>query len=1080
MTLAFTRQDIERWIVPSYRRRGHAYFVDGRVRRFSYSNNHRLSGQVAGSRRRLYDVDIVLAHQRGEVVIEGHCSCPVAYNCKHVTAVLYEVLHHDENATAKTDGNDARLASWLTALESALEPAASPVIDDYPARERKRLLYLIDIKELPGSPIAQLDLVVAYQLKQGGFGHTNHYNLANVHQHYRPAYLLDSDVRLLKHLYLANLQSGHDAWRRLDKDDSDELLKAIVETGRAHWRDKNGPRLELGPPRQARAGWSELDEAGRQRPVVVIEPGPARLLPLPKPWYIDPASGLCGPLESETPAAFLRAWSIAPAIPPEAIPEVVERTAGLPAPAPREIEVVELPAVSPTPVARFATFGLVDIYPPFLGPPDGRRPGLVLAFDYAGRQLLFDDPTTTLIQHHGRQLQRRPRDQQAESRALDTLDRAGLTPATLTHDQKIASPDGVLLIDDTGDIDEFDGWTRFMLFELPRLRDMGWRIEIDDDFPVRIAETGRWGIEIEAAGNDWFELGLGIEIDGEYRSLLPILTTALDNLDGVLRHWRELPEDHQCLIGLDDGRILALPTARLGPLYDTLLQLFDRDQATRHYVNEAFDALDHLVQRLKRLETVSPLPAPEAFEATLRNYQEIGLGWLQALGRAGLNGVLADDMGLGKTIQTLAHIQFEKRAGRLDRPALVVAPTSLVFNWRREAEQFAPTLSVLVLHGPDRRHRFAEIPQHDLVITSYALLPRDEDTLSSQPWHLVVLDEAQHIKNPKAKAGLVARRLDARHRLCLTGTPLENHLGEFWSLFDFLMPGLLGDERQFRRLFRTPIEKYGDEARRELLARRTAPFLLRRSKETVATELPAKTEITRSIELGGPQRDLYEGIRLAMHEKVRQAIERKGLRRSHIEILDALLKLRQVCCDPRLLKIDAARKVKRSAKLEFLTQFLPELVEEGRRILLFSQFTTMLGLIEDAIGQLGIDYVKLTGRTRDRETPVARFQDGEVPVFLISLKAGGTGLNLTTADTVIHYDPWWNPAVERQATDRAHRIGQDKPVFVYRLITANTVEERIQAMQAEKQALADGLLGGASKAGLPSSDEITALFAPLE
>jgi len=256
--------------------------------------------------------------------------------------------------------------------------------------------------------------------------------------------------------------------------------------------------------------------------------------------------------------------------------------------------------------------------------------------------------------------------------------------------------------------------------------------------------------------------------------------------------------------------------------------------------------------------------------------------------------------------------------------------------------------------------------------------------------------------------------------------------------------------------------------------------MLRRTKEEVAGELPPKTEIVRSVPLTGAQRDLYESIRLTLHGKVREAIARKGLKRSHIEVLDALLKLRQICCDPRLLKLDAARKVKHSAKLELLMELLPELLDEGRRVLLFSQFTTMLGLIEKELEARRIDYVKLTGRTRDRATPIERFQNGEVPLFLISLKAGGTGLNLTAADTVIHYDPWWNPAVENQATDRAHRIGQDKPVFVYKLLTEGTVEERIQEMQARKRQLADNLFAGADHGKLPGAEEIAELFGPLE
>jgi len=446
--------------------------------------------------------------------------------------------------------------------------------------------------------------------------------------------------------------------------------------------------------------------------------------------------------------------------------------------------------------------------------------------------------------------------------------------------------------------------------------------------------------------------------------------------------------------------------------------------------------------------------------------------------------VLADDMGLGKTIQSLAHLLVEQASGRADLPSLVIAPTSLMFNWKREAERFARSLKVLLLHGSERHGRFASIAEHDLVLTTYPLLPRDLDQLLAHDWHLLILDEAQAIKNPRSKAAQAARALNARHRLCLTGTPLENHLGELWSLLDFLMPDMLGDERRFRRLFRNPIERHGDDARSEQLRRRIAPFLLRRTKEAVATELPPKTEILREVPLASDQRDLYETLRLALHEKVRAEVERKGMAQSGIIILDALLKLRQVCCDPRLVSLESARKVKGSAKLELLMTLLPELLDEGRRVLLFSQFTSMLALIETELDKLGMrekqHFVKLTGRTRNRAAPVDAFQAGEVPLFLISLKAGGSGLNLTAADTVIHYDPWWNPAAERQATDRAHRIGQDKPVFVYKLLTEGTVEQRVAELQARKQALADAMLaGGGASAGSLTHDDLELLFAPL-
>jgi SNF2 family DNA or RNA helicase len=305
----------------------------------------------------------------------------------------------------------------------------------------------------------------------------------------------------------------------------------------------------------------------------------------------------------------------------------------------------------------------------------------------------------------------------------------------------------------------------------------------------------------------------------------------------------------------------------------------------------------------------------------------------------------------------------------------------------------------------------------------------------------------------------MACKLEGNQRLCLTGTPVENHLGEAWSLFTFLMPGLLGDHKKFTRLYRTPIEKQGDTDRKEALAKRLRPFVLRRLKENVAKELPPKTVIVRKVSLNDEQRDLYEVVRHVMNDRVREEIEAKGLARSQIVILDALLKMRQTCCDPRLVKLAAAKKVKNSAKLDELMDMLPTLIEEGRKILLFSQFTSMLDLIKPALRDVGIPFVELCGSTKDRKTPINQFQNGEVPLFLISLKAGGTGLNLTAADTVIHYDPWWNPSVENQATDRAHRIGQDKPVFVYKLIAEGTVEERILELQEKKAGLAEALFG---------------------
>ena len=547
---------------------------------------------------------------------------------------------------------------------------------------------------------------------------------------------------------------------------------------------------------------------------------------------------------------------------------------------------------------------------------------------------------------------------------------------------------------------------------------------------------------------------------------------------------------------------LRLPTAPLRPWLQALLDLvgergqgFDGDSLRLSRLEalrmgaalgegaqwEGAASLHRLVQQLAGQTRLPDVPVPTGLVASLRPYQQQGLNWLQFLREHGLAGVLADDMGLGKTLQTLAHILLEKEQGRLTDAALIVAPVSLMGNWLREAARFTPGLRTLVLHGQDRHGAAADIADYDVVIAPYSLLQRDRDLWLARRWHLVVLDEAQNIKNASTGAAQVAAELDATHRLCLSGTPMENHLGELWSLFHFLMPGFLGSQKRFKELFRTPIEKHGDSERLTQLRARVTPFMLRRTKREVATELPDKVESIAGVTLEGKQADLYETIRLTTEKAVRDALADKGLAQSQIQILDALLKLRQVCCDPRLVPLASAQKIQQSAKLDLLMELLPEMLAEGRKVLLFSQFTSMLELIEEALKARDLPWVKLTGQSRNRDAIIDRFTSGEVPLFLISLKAGGVGLNLPQADTVIHYDPWWNPAVENQATDRAHRIGQKNRVFVYKLVAHGTIEERILALQERKAALADSMYSGAQarKQPLFTESDIAELLRPL-
>lgn len=641
------------------------------------------------------------------------------------------------------------------------------------------------------------------------------------------------------------------------------------------------------------------------------------------------------------------------------------------------------------------------------------------------------------------------------------------------------------------------------LTHVPKLRAMGWTVVFAADYPYRpVDSVDSWYGNLEESRTDWFGLELGLVIEGERVNLLPILLGILQQTqkNGELAALRNYPATHRINARLEDGRLISLPAPRVAHILGILVDLYE-GELTPHGTLPLHSSAISIVTDLQNDEapicwqgglklqamahafrTLCDLPSapqPINLKATLRPYQQIGVNWLQCLRAHGFNGVLADDMGLGKTIQTLTHLLLEKEAGRMDRPTLIVAPTTLIDNWRRETARFTPTLRMAVLHGNTRKQYKKQLPECDIILTTYPLLTHDMQTLLTREYHYLVLDEAQFIKNPKSKAAQLVRHIKTRHRLALTGTPFENHLGELWALMDFLMPHLLGNQRRFTHLFRIPIEKHQDHARRDALFRRIRPFLLRRTKEAVAADLPPKTEIICTVSLAGDQRDLYEALRVAMHSKIRDAIDRQGLTRSRLLILDALLKLRQVCCDPRLVKLPVAQSVQHSAKLTLLRELIPSLIEDGRRILLFSQFTSMLTLIQLELDTLHLPYVTLTGKTVDRVTPVQSFQEGHVPIFLISLKAGGTGLNLTTADTVIHYDPWWNPAVERQATDRAHRIGQDKPVFVYKLITEGTVEDKIATLQKRKQALTDSLLQGEANEEEKITDEdYEELFAP--
>jgi superfamily II DNA or RNA helicase len=579
-------------------------------------------------------------------------------------------------------------------------------------------------------------------------------------------------------------------------------------------------------------------------------------------------------------------------------------------------------------------------------------------------------------------------------------------------------------------------------------------------------------------GLDWFDvaLELGVE-DSRYgldallqlyqskRRYLTLESGALAILPDawVTHHLQVAMEIPQLLLTGGIGRIPRYHA----PVLDALVG------ESQHV--ECDEEWKRLSKRLRSYSGIGEEALPDGLETSLRPYQKAGFDWLGFLRDFGFHGILADDMGLGKTLQALTWLLGEQRSERAEHPSLVVCPTSVASNWVAEAKKFTPSLRVVLLTGANRDKLYDQVKNADLVITTYAILRLDLTRLQRRTWHGLILDEAQNIKNPESQTAIAAKKLKARHRLALTGTPLENNLLELWSVFDFLMPGFLDQKATFKsRYVRLGSETPEDVAGLRIKIR---PFMLRRVKDEVARDLPPKTEQVFRIPLAAEQQELYDKVRAMARQRIFDAIAEKGMQGSTVTILDALLKLRQVACHPQLADLDIAKGVTASSKHEVLHDLITEAISENHRCLIFSQFTSHLGILKQWLDEQQIGYFYLDGRTRNRQDLIDAFNgpDGP-PLFLISLKAGGTGLNLTSADYVIHMDPWWNPAVENQATDRAHRIGQTRPVFVYKLVAENTVEEKVIELQEKKKELFDSVVEGAAPVGGLSLDDIRSIF----
>jgi superfamily II DNA or RNA helicase len=893
-------------------------------------------------------------------------------------------------------------------------------------------------------------------------------------------------------LHDQHTQAVGQSWVAIHADHQEQALATLL-THYPAYHERGSEPLMRGETLPLQLQWTSRPDGSQKLHASVASESPVQLLRGARLWYVLPKQQRYGLVDGDP--ELVTAVANAPAAQPEQASALRQRLQSMSAarqlPLPEVRKPPEVFDEAPVPVLQLRVVPTVSTR--------GKAPAALgiarLAFDYGDVRLQRDEPSSRPRRLLGERLIQINRQLDQEKHAADQLRAAGLSTIGWHPDaRQVKASDLVLKSHPAKPPLPASEWQPL----IDKLTAAGFRIDYADDFPrQRQVEIDEWHGDITAAGNQWFDVTLGIDVGGERIDLLPLLRRMLSDPAFPLVPPKREKKNASWRVALDEMRSVEIPLSRLRALIEPLLEWLQGDGELRLHRTRAetlasiataaqmhWHGGDILRAQLELLRHATrDAKPPRGFKATLRPYQCEGLAWLNFLGNAGLGGILADDMGLGKTVQVLAHILAEKQRGRLKQPALVVAPTSLVSNWRDESARFAPGLKVLVLHGPQRADVYPMIAQHNVVITSYPLLPRDEERLREARFSLLVLDEAQAIKNPRSQAAQVVRSIPAARRLAMTGTPLENHLGELWAQFDAVEPGLLGSERQFTKLYRTPIEKHGDSDRQQRLNRRIGALLLRRRKQDVLTDLPDKTEIVHRLELEDQQRNLYETLRLAQHQRVQQAVKERGLSQSGIIVLDALLKLRQACCDPRLVKLPSARRIKQSAKLDALLELLDGLLAEGRRVLLFSQFTEMLALIEGALQKRKIAHQTLTGQTtaRERSALVKRFQAGDVPVFLISLKAGGVGLNLTAADTVIHYDPWWNPAVEAQATDRAHRIGQDKAVFVYRLICTGTVEEKIQALQARKADLAQAVLdgGGASQRLRFDEKDLAELFAPM-
>ncbi len=1041
------------------------------------------------------------------------CTCKLPFYCHHNLALLIhtrQLLLECESVNAIARLGSTAVYNWLERISTISQTPNTPKKKKKPKSPTSFLAYCLMI----WNNEVILKLKIGKRRKNELFIDT--YTTPSADPTQPPRYMRDEDTFpcTLYHQHLKSFYTDH-VNLSFDSHVTKRILKEAISMSRLFYIEDESSREQPANPVTLektitpKLDWEVLPD-GSTKPTLGFSPGTI-MIPSDPPYAFNKDDLTIRPISTaKFPLNLLYEWDRGPIIPAKNIHAVAPELKKVALPKPKELEKKSLKKSTPVPHLRLFrknpfTHGGLHL--------SGHPEPIIaeLSFLYHGHPVKPDLSNEAQQQNTFSVANRKavftiPRDTLKELDLIGQLIHEGKIAPIITNHTEVQKDYSSCFLPMSNPREWDFQWAIFLSTVVPQLKESGWKFDIEAESSVEFHHIREDDLltdieELPEQGIDWFQFKASYTTpDGKRVSILPLLSQFLKSIDinRIEEDLTQLKGDETSIIeNPDTGLFVSVNSKQFLSLAKNVYELFgmtspddpihrvQASQVAESLEMDASQTLRTLAQLGKNLKNITSLPKPKvpaSVKAELRHYQLDGFHWLQFLSKHGLHGILADDMGLGKTLQTLTHIQAEVSSRRTKkRPSLVIAPTSVVGNWKAEAAKFTPNLKVLLYHGPQRKEHISEISDHHLILTTYGLLVRDFDILQKHQYHILALDEAQYIKNPTSQASKQVCKLKAAHRISLSGTPIENHLGELWAQMRFLMPGILGSQQSFRKHFRTPIEKHHDQSAQNALNRRVAPLILRRTKDEVATELPPKTEILHSIPLNKQQVDIYETVRAAMDKRIREAVSEKGLDKSHIIVLDALLKLRQICCHPKLLKLPAAQKIQHSAKLDFLTtELLPTLIEEGRKILLFSSFTSMLDLIEDHIKKQQIPYSKIVGKTLKRQEQIEQFQQGDSQIFLISLKAGGTGLNLTAADTVIHYDPWWNPAAENQATDRAHRIGQTKPVFVHKLISNGTIEQKIQELQAQKSALVDAFLTADTNKLKIDTETLNDLLAPIE